>query len=135
MANDAISTTPRQNARGRAFSRRATGHTLVGVPIVVVLVLVFATLIALLAGLPWLASRARRRGLGGSPLTPFDEIWHPAAHRAHIDIQVQDERVAPAPAPGDPAETAGTAGTAGGRARVSQAQPARLTRHPPFRTG
>jgi hypothetical protein len=56
----------------------------------------------LLAGLPWLAARVRRRGLGGSPLTALDEIWHPAAHDARIRIEVQDERVAPAPSPGDP---------------------------------
>jgi hypothetical protein len=33
---------------------------------------------------------------------PFDEIWHPAAQRARTEIQIQDERAAPAPFPGDP---------------------------------
>ncbi len=67
-----------------------------------VVLLAVVVLGAALAGLPWLSARARRRGLGGSPLTPFDEIWHPAAHRARIDIEVQAEQVAPAPSPGDP---------------------------------
>jgi hypothetical protein len=33
---------------------------------------------------------------------PFEEIWHPAAHRAKIDIETQDERRAPMLSPGDP---------------------------------
>jgi len=33
---------------------------------------------------------------------PFEEIWHPAAHRARIDIEIQDDRKAPIPSPGDP---------------------------------
>jgi len=32
---------------------------------------------------------------------PFEEMWHPAAVRARIEIQVQDERAAPTPSPGD----------------------------------
>jgi hypothetical protein len=32
---------------------------------------------------------------------PFDEIWHPAAHRARIETDVQEERPAPSPLPGD----------------------------------
>jgi hypothetical protein len=57
---------------------------------------------ALLGGLPWLAARVRRRGVGGSPLTALDEIWHPAAHQARTRIEIQDERVTPAPSPADP---------------------------------
>jgi hypothetical protein len=54
-----------------------------------------------LGGLPWLASRVRRRGAGESVMGPFDEIWHPAAYRARIEIQVQEERPASMPLPGD----------------------------------
>jgi hypothetical protein len=32
---------------------------------------------------------------------PFDEIWHPAAHRFRFEIQVQEERMVPLPSPGD----------------------------------
>jgi len=55
----------------------------------------------ILGGLAWMASRVRRRGGGGSLMGPFDEIWHPAALQARIEIQVQDERPAPSPLPGD----------------------------------
>jgi hypothetical protein len=50
----------------------------------------------------WLGRRARRRGIGGSVLAPFEEIWDPVAHRTHIEVQVQAEQRAPSPAPGDP---------------------------------
>jgi hypothetical protein len=43
------------------------------------------------AALWWLAVRVRRRG-GGDVLGPFDELWHPAAHRTRIEIQEQAER-------------------------------------------
>jgi hypothetical protein len=55
-----------------------------------------------LATLPWLAARTRRRGIGGNPFAPFEEMWYPAVHRAHAEIQVQEERGDPSPAPGDP---------------------------------
>ncbi|MBV8994463.1 MAG: hypothetical protein JO287_12385 [Pseudonocardiales bacterium] len=65
-------------------------------------------LLAILAGfgivfgsLAWIAFRVRRRGGGESLMGPFDEIWHPAAHRARIEIHAQDERPAPNPLPGD----------------------------------
>jgi hypothetical protein len=54
------------------------------------------------AGYAWLGARARRRGIGGSVMAPFEEIWDPGAHATHVEVQVQAERVAPAPAPGDP---------------------------------
>jgi len=53
----------------------------------------------------WLGLRARRRGIGGSVLAPFEEIWDPVAHRTHIEVQVQAEQRAPSPAPGDPPST------------------------------
>ncbi|MGP4021250.1 hypothetical protein [Saccharopolyspora sp. 5N708] len=54
-----------------------------------------------LIGLPLLAFRARRRR-GGGVLGPFEEIWHPAAHRARIETEVQEQRLAPPmPSPDD----------------------------------
>ena len=50
-----------------------------------------------LGGLVWI----RRRGRGSSLMQPFDEIWHPAAHQARIEVEVQQERPAPTPLPGD----------------------------------
>jgi hypothetical protein len=57
-----------------------------------------------MGGVVWLASRMRRRRVGASIMGPFDEIWHPAAHRARIEIQVQVQRKAPMPSPDDPPE-------------------------------
>jgi hypothetical protein len=54
-----------------------------------------------LGGLAWSASRIRRRGGGASLMGPFDEVWHPAAHRTRIEIEVQEERPLPSPLPGD----------------------------------
>lgn len=67
--------------------------------LVVVTVLLFG---AVLGGLWWVARRSRGRSASGAVAGPFEEIWHPAAHRARIEIQVQDERVVPSPQPGDP---------------------------------
>lgn len=52
-------------------------------------------------GLAWSAVRLRRRSGGGSLMQPFDEIWHPAAHRARLDVESQQEQPAPSPQPGD----------------------------------
>jgi hypothetical protein len=52
------------------------------------------------AGLPLLAARARRRGGGASLLGPFEEMWHPAARRAHLEVEVAEERRVPTPSPG-----------------------------------
>jgi hypothetical protein len=51
----------------------------------------------ILGGLVWI----RRSGRGSSFMQPFDEIWHPAAHQARIEVAVQQERPAPSPLPGD----------------------------------
>ena len=59
-------------------------------------------LVVVPAGWAWLGVRARRRGIGGSVMAPFEEIWDPVAHRTQIEVQVHAERLAPAPAPGDP---------------------------------
>lgn len=55
------------------------------------------------AGLTWLARRVRSRGGSGgySLMGPFDELWHPAAVAARLEVQVQEERQEPSPAPGD----------------------------------
>ena len=63
---------------------------------------VAAVLLLVPAGYAWLGRRARRRGIGGSLMAPFEEIWDPRAHRTHIEVQVTAGRAAPAPAPGDP---------------------------------
>ncbi len=55
----------------------------------------------LLAGLVWVTSRARGRRAGGAVLGAVDEIWHPAAYRPRIEIEVQSERVVPLPPGGD----------------------------------
>lgn len=65
------------------------------------LMVILAGFAMILGGLAWMASRVRRRGGGDSLMGPFDEIWHPAALQARIEIQVQDERPAPSPLPGD----------------------------------
>ncbi|WFE41727.1 hypothetical protein [Micromonospora sp. WMMD998] len=58
-----------------------------------------ATVVGLLA---WLAARVRRRGIGDNVMGPFEEIWHPAAHRFRAEIRAHDERVVPLPSAGDP---------------------------------
>ncbi|WP_236789289.1 hypothetical protein [Amycolatopsis sp. GM8] len=56
-----------------------------------------------LAGLPWLAARVRRRGVGAGLLGPIEEIWgYPEAHRMRFEIEARQEAPAPAPSPGDP---------------------------------
>ncbi|MEU4470641.1 hypothetical protein [Micromonospora sp. NPDC023888] len=55
---------------------------------------------AILGALWWLASRVRRRGIGGEVMGPFEEMWHPAAHRIRAEIRVQDARVVPMPPQG-----------------------------------
>jgi hypothetical protein len=65
------------------------------------LVIVAASFGAIVGGLAWLGSRARRRRVGGSVLGAVDEIFHPAAYQPRIEIQQQAERRTPAPSPGD----------------------------------
>lgn len=75
---------------------------MVGVRDLAGLLVIVAGLAVTIGGLPWLASRVRTRGVGGSVLGPFDELWHPAAHRARLEFEQQHEQPAPAPSPGDP---------------------------------
>jgi len=63
---------------------------------------VLAAFGAVMVALALLTKRSRGRRVGSSVAGPFEEIWHPAAHRARIDIEVQDERKIGAPSPGDP---------------------------------
>jgi hypothetical protein len=67
--------------------------------LVLLTVAVFALVMGLLA---WATRRHRGRRLGSSVAGPFEEIWHPAAHRARIDVEVQDERKIDMPSAGDP---------------------------------
>ncbi|WP_430498769.1 hypothetical protein ACQRWP_27210 [Micromonospora trifolii] len=62
---------------------------------------VFAGCVAAVLGtLWWLASRVRRRGIGGEVMGPFEEMWHPAAHRFRAEIRVQETRTVPMPPQG-----------------------------------
>lgn len=57
--------------------------------------------LTVLVGLPYLAARARRRGVGtASMMGPFEEIWHPAATSARHEVELQEERREPTPSPG-----------------------------------
>jgi hypothetical protein len=64
-------------------------------------VLVLAFFGAVMTGLAVAARRRQGRRVSASVAGPFEEMWHPAAHRARVAIEVHDERVAEAPAPGD----------------------------------
>lgn len=68
---------------------------------VVTAVLVLAFFGAVMTGLAVATRHRRGRRASASVAGPFEELWHPAAHRARVAIEIQDERVAEAPAPGD----------------------------------
>ncbi|MBW0117448.1 hypothetical protein I4J48_19610 [Pseudonocardia sp. KRD-169] len=70
---------------------------------VVAVVLALVAVGGPVAGLRLLARRVRRHGAAGgySLMGPFDELWHPAAVAARLEVQVQDERQEPLPSPGD----------------------------------
>lgn len=63
--------------------------------------LVVSCIGAVLAGVHRIAMRARRRGISGSVLGLFDELFHPAAHRSQIEVAEQKERRAPQGSPDD----------------------------------
>ncbi|SCG74484.1 hypothetical protein [Micromonospora humi] len=77
------------------------------------IVLVVGCLAGTLCLLAWLAARVRSRGVGDNVMGPFEEIWHPAAHRYRAEIKVHEERVAPLPPAGDPGRR-GRGGSASG---------------------
>ena len=56
----------------------------------------------LIGGVAWVGVRGRRRRVGSDVLGAFDEIWHPAGYRHRVEVRRHDERVDPAPSPGDP---------------------------------
>jgi len=64
--------------------------------------LIVVGFVLVMAGLAWVTTRRRGRKVSGAVAGPFEEIWHPAAHRARIDIEVQDERKVAPPEAGDP---------------------------------
>ncbi|MFE0528527.1 hypothetical protein ACFW0V_13090 [Micromonospora parva] len=67
----------------------------------VLIPLVFAGCVAaILWALWWLASRVRRRGIGSEVMGPFEEMWHPAAHRFRAEIRVHETRTVPMPPQG-----------------------------------
>jgi hypothetical protein len=68
----------------------------------VALGLTIAAFGVILGGFVWLGARMRRRGIGGSPMGPFEEMWDPATYHSNVEIQVQVERRTPPPSPGDP---------------------------------
>jgi hypothetical protein len=85
-------------------SWRPPRHKLLQVADLLVILAVLVAFGAVMIGLALLTRRARGRRIGSSVAGPFEEIWHPAAHRARIDIEVQDERKIGTPSPGDPLE-------------------------------
>lgn len=76
-------------------------------PVVWVAVLTVLLVVLVPVGLWAIGRRARGRAAGGAVAGPFEEIWHPAAHRARIQIQVQDQRIARDLLPGDPPSASG----------------------------
>ena len=64
--------------------------------------LIVGGFVLVMVGLAWVTTRRRGRKANGAVAGPFEEIWHPAAHRARIDIEVQDQRTIARPEAGDP---------------------------------
>jgi hypothetical protein len=64
----------------------------------------FGAIVLVMVGYAWLATRARRRGMGHSFMGPFEDMWDPAQRRSETVIQMQAEQGARPSAPGDPPE-------------------------------
>ncbi len=64
-------------------------------------VAVLGVFAAFLYGMVRLGNWARRRGVGGEVMGPFEEIWHPAAREFRFEIRIQDERKVPLPSADD----------------------------------
>jgi hypothetical protein len=64
---------------------------------------VVAGTIVVLAGLALLALRIRRRGTAGpaigAAMAAYDQAMHVTAYETFLEMQAQDERVTPTPAP------------------------------------
>ncbi|HEY5882811.1 MAG TPA: hypothetical protein VIU11_28150 [Nakamurella sp.] len=71
-------------------------------PVIWVAALTVLLIGVILAGLWWGARRSLGRAASGAVAGPFEEIWHPAAHRARVEIEIQDERISPDAQAGDP---------------------------------
>jgi hypothetical protein len=54
-----------------------------------------------MGGLAWVARQVRRRGVGGSFLSPIQDIWDPAAYRSDLEMETIIERQAPNPSNDD----------------------------------
>lgn len=63
--------------------------------------LFFGAFAAVLGAVAWLGTRIRRRGIGGGLMGPIDEMYNPSAHRSRLEIQVQQQQMAPRPSPDD----------------------------------
>lgn len=67
--------------------------------------LVVIGIVAVMALLIWLASRALRRGTAGSAIAgamaAYDEAFHSTAHDTYVEVQQQKDRTRPIPAPDD----------------------------------
>jgi hypothetical protein len=61
-----------------------------------------AVFLPVLVGLPLLARKVRRSGVGAGVLGPFEELWHPAAVRLRMAVETAEFRPAESPSPGDP---------------------------------
>ena len=59
----------------------------------------FAAFAAVAGALMWLATRVRRRGVGGDVMAVVDDVFRPTAKQSHFEIQAQQERRAPTSAP------------------------------------
>ncbi|MCU1550323.1 MAG: hypothetical protein JWR36_883 [Glaciihabitans sp.] len=62
-------------------------------------IVVVGAIAAVMAGLIWLASRARRRGVAGAAiagaLAAYDEAFHATAHDTYVEVQAEGERQIP----------------------------------------
>jgi hypothetical protein len=56
-------------------------------------------LIAVLSSLTWLATRVRRRGVGGEVMAVVDQVFRPTQHQSFYEIRTQDTRRPPMSAP------------------------------------
>jgi hypothetical protein len=67
--------------------------------------LVVAATGVVITGMTLLARYLRRHGRGGPALgaamAAYDEVMHPVAYDAFVEVQAQDDRVIPVPAAGE----------------------------------
>jgi hypothetical protein len=65
-------------------------------------VVVGLAFVLVLVGLVGLGRRVRRGSAGGQAFVgPFEEMWHPAAHRARLATETVEERMVPGPSADD----------------------------------